>query len=37
MYDEGTSGEVRTAEAARCISCGKGAGGLCQWIRWGGQ
>ena len=36
MYeDEGTRGGVGTAEAARCGNGGKGAGGLCQWFRWG--
>ena len=36
MYeDEGTRGGVGTAAAARCGSGGKGAGGLCQWFRWG--
>ena len=33
--DEGTSGGVRTAEAARCSNGGKGVDGLCQWFRWG--
>ena len=35
--DEGTGSGVRTAEAARCGSGGKGAGGLCQWFWWGGR
>ena len=36
MYeDEGTRGGVGKAEAARCGNGGIGAGGLCQWFRWG--